>query len=167
MRDERAAPSTTAAPAASLTTAPAVPSSSAASADTSAASSFTGGGQQDEAAVKAAWIEFFDGNTPANRKVALLQNGSTFAQYLAAESTSPLAKHASATVASVGITSAGQATAHYAISLAGKEALPDQIGTAIRIGGAWKVGQEGFCALLKLQEQTPPPCVAGTSSPSA
>ena len=109
------------------------------------------------AQVRAAWTDFFAGSTPASKKVALLQDGSSFAQVIDAQASSPLAKGASVTVSSVHIAS-GTATVHYALDLNGKPALTNQTGKAVLVGSTWKVSDASFCSLLALQGQRPSAC---------
>jgi hypothetical protein len=158
---------TATAPVVTLTSAPSVvpsvPSSSAASAGATGSAS-----AQDEAAIKAAWIEFFNGKTPAQRKIGLVEDGQQLAQYINGQAGSALAQQVQATVSSVHVTSPDRATVVFSILIAGQPALSNETGTAVREGGQWKVGLISFCGLLQLQGQTPPQCAsASAASPSA
>src|SRR5579875_3766087 len=75
-----------------------------------------------------------------------------------AQSKSPLAAHTSAQVSEVSLTSPTTATVTYTILLAGKPALKNVKGTAVKTDGKWQVGDQSFCQLLKLQGTTPPGC---------
>jgi hypothetical protein len=108
--------------------------------------------------VKRNWIAFFDGSTPASRKVALLQNGQQFAPLIQAEANSPLARQTAVTVSKVTLLSATRANVVYTITLAGQPALKNQVGTAVLVGKTWEVSDQSFCALLGLEGATPPAC---------
>lgn len=112
------------------------------------------------AEVRADWTAFFSGTTPAQRKIALLQNGQTFAALITAQARSPMATSSSAKVLSVALTGSSSAKVGYSILLAGKPALSNQSGTAVLQGGTWKVGDASFCSLLALQNggKAPAPC---------
>jgi len=107
------------------------------------------------------WQTFFNGATPATRKIALLQNGQQFATVLTAQAASPLAKAGTAQVTAVKVTSPTTATVTYSIVENGQVALPDQKGQAVLDGGVWKVSAPSFQALLKLEQGMT------SSSPSA
>jgi predicted small lipoprotein YifL len=111
-----------------------------------------------EPQIKKVWTEFFSSGTPPSAKVALLQNGQRFAPVIEAQSKSPLAAHTSATVSEVTLTGPSTASVTYTILLAGKPALRNVKGTAVKANGKWQVGDQSFCALLKLQGTTPPGC---------
>jgi hypothetical protein len=110
------------------------------------------------AQISAAWTAFFAGTTPAARKQALLQSGHAFAAVLAAQSRSAMARSTSVTVSAVHMVAAGVARVIYTILLSGKPALPNQIGTAVRSGGRWRVSASSFCGLLALEGQHPAAC---------
>ena len=107
------------------------------------------------------WQTFFDGATPATRKIALLQNGQQFATVITAQAASPLAKASQAQVTAVKVTSPTTATVTYSIVENGQVALPGQKGQAVLDGGVWKVSAPSFQALLKLEQGQ------ASSSPSA
>jgi len=46
----------------------------------------------------------------------------------------------------------------YTITLGGQPALKNQTGTAVRVGGTWKVSDKSFCALLSLEGTKPSVC---------
>jgi hypothetical protein len=104
------------------------------------------------------WTTFFAGTTPAPKKVQLLQNGQQFAAIIKAQAGSSLARQTRVTVTKVTFVSSTRAKVVYTIYLAGKPALKNQIGLAVRVGGTWKVGDASFCALLALEGSKPPPC---------
>lgn len=111
------------------------------------------------AQVKADWIAFFSGTTPAARKIALVQDGSDFAKVIDSQSTSGMAKSVAAKVTKVVIArSQKTATVHYSITIGGKPALVNQVGQALKQDGVWKVGAQSFCALLAMEGTKPPIC---------
>ncbi len=103
-------------------------------------------------------MTFFDGSTPAARKVALLQNGQRFAPIIQAEANSPLAKQTKVVVSKVTLEGTTRAKVLYTITLAGQPALSNQTGTGVLEGGTWHVSDQSFCALVSLQGATPPAC---------
>ena len=107
------------------------------------------------------WRTFFNGATPAARKIALLQNGQQFATTIQAQASSPLAKASQAQVTAVTVTSPTAAAVTYSIVENGQVALPGQKGQAVLEGGVWKVSAPSFQALLKLEQGQ------ASSSPSA
>ena len=112
----------------------------------------------DKAAVTANWEAFFNPATPIVRKIALLQNGERFAKVIAAEAASPITKSAGAIVSKVTLTSMTEANVGYSLTLGGKPALVGMQGSAVLLGGVWKVGSGSFCALVALQQVKAPAC---------
>lgn len=108
--------------------------------------------------IATAWTEFFRGTTPADRKEQLLEDGETFAAIIDARADSPIAQQTTATVSTVSLTAARQAAVRYTVLIAGKPALVDQLGVAVRIDDAWKVSKSTFCQLLALEGSAPPAC---------
>ena len=115
------------------------------------------------ALITANWETFFNGNTAAAKRIAVLQNGQTFASIIQAQSGSSLAKSASAKVLKVAVTSSTQAAVTYNVLLSGTMALPDQIGTAVYQDGTWKVGDVSFCGLLALEGGGKAPSVCSSA----
>ncbi|HXR22554.1 MAG TPA: hypothetical protein VN786_08370 [Acidimicrobiales bacterium] len=115
--------------------------------------------------IKTDWVTFFAGTTSVKQKIALLQNGQSFAGVIKSQASSPtiapLAKSVTATVASVTLTSATKAKVKYSLDLGGKPALSNQTGIAVLQKGTWKVGDQSFCALLALEGTTAPGCPKG------
>lgn len=103
------------------------------------------------AAIKANWAAFFNAKTPNARRAQLLEDGQQFAAALQAQSTSPFASTASATVTKVSLTSASQANVTYTILVGGAPVLKNQAGVAVYQDGLWKVGAKSFCGLLTLE----------------
>jgi hypothetical protein len=136
----------------SASAAPPVPSPTATSSGGSGGSGATG-------VIKANWEEFFSGKTGAAQKIALLQNGQTFASVIQAQAGTTLASGASAVVTAVVVESASTATVSYNVDLNGTPALSNQTGTAVYQDSVWKVGDVSFCALLTLENGGKAPSV--------
>jgi hypothetical protein len=140
-----AAPSS-AASASSASSAPSAPASSPASSPSGAAA-----GGNATAQIKTNWEAFFNGQTPAAKKIKLLEDGQKFAAVINAQAGSGLASSAGAKVTAVVVNSSTKATVSYDITLSGATALANQTGTAVYQDGTWKVGDVSFCQLLKLE----------------
>ena len=108
--------------------------------------------------IKTDWIAFFAGSTSAKRKIALLQNGQSFAAIIEGQASSPMARSVTATVAAVTLTSPTKAKVRYSLDLGGKPALTNQVGVAVLQDKTWKVGDQSFCALLALEQVKSPAC---------
>jgi hypothetical protein len=111
------------------------------------------------ALITANWEKFFNAKTPIAQRVALLQNGSTFASVIKAQAGSGLAATATAKVSKVTLTSSKQAKVTYSILIGGSPALANQSGVAVYQGGTWKVGLASFCGLLTLENSGKTPAV--------
>lgn len=109
--------------------------------------------------ITANWEKFFSAKTPVAQRVALLQNGLTFASVIRAQAGSGLAATASAKVTKVIMTSSKQATVKYSILIGGSPALANQSGVAVYQDGTWKVGLASFCGLLTLENSGKTPSV--------
>ena len=109
------------------------------------------------AEITANWEKFFNSSTPTSQRVALLQNGSTFAT--AISGLSGLVSKLGAKVTNVTLNSATTATVTYNLTAGGSSLLTGQTGTAVLENGVWKVGDASLCGLLKL--------VPGGTVPSA
>jgi hypothetical protein len=118
-------------------------------------------GGQAEAQIKKVWTEFFSPSTSASTKISLLENGQQFAMVINAQQSSPLAKESAAQVSQVKLTNPQTATVTYTVTLAGKPALKNTTGTAVKSGGNWLVSAASFCQLLKLEGTAPPSCPKG------
>jgi hypothetical protein len=110
------------------------------------------------AKIAADWEAFFSGSTTASRKIALVQDGSSFAKIIESQSTSPIAKSVTAKISRVVVDSKNTATVRYSLNLGGKPALTNQKGEAVLQGGTWKVGARSFCSLLALEQVKLPVC---------
>ena len=134
-----------------------------ASASTKGASKTNAAGASAKSAIIADWEAFFSGKTPVKRKIALVQDGSAFAQVIESqEKNNPLTSSTSAKVLSVTITGSN-AVVRYTIDLGGKPALANQKGEAVLQAGTWKVGSQSFCALLLLEGTKAGACPAPKS----
>jgi purine-cytosine permease-like protein len=109
------------------------------------------------AEITANWEKFFNSSTPTAQRVALLQNGSTFAT--AISGLSGLVSKLGAKVTNVTLNSATTATVTYNLTAGGSSLLTGQTGKAVLENGVWKVGDASLCGLLKL--------VPGGTVPSA
>jgi len=106
------------------------------------------------------WAAFFGGQTPPERKIALLQDGSNFATVINAQASSPMAKSVRVTVSKVDNVTATIASVHYDIYLGSTKALGGVTGNAVLQDGVWKVGDSSFCALLALEGTKTSACPA-------
>lgn len=113
---------------------------------------------ETKAAIRQSWEAFFDGSTPAAKRVSLLENGEQFAKTIAAIDSSPLAKQASAMVTSVTIDGPTTATVTFSLLLSGTPVLRGIKGAAVFVDGTWKVGIASFCTLAALQGAAPKAC---------
>jgi hypothetical protein len=111
------------------------------------------------AQITANWEAFFNGQTPAAKKISLLENGQKFASVINAQAGSGIATSAGAKVTKVVVNSPAKATVNYDITLGGTTALANQTGTAVYQDGMWKVGDVSFCQLLKLENAGTAPSV--------
>jgi len=112
-----------------------------------------------KAQITSNWEAFFNGQTSAAKKIALLENGQKFASVINAQAGSGLAGSAGAKVTAVVVNSPTKATVSYDITLSGTTALANQTGTAVYQNGTWKVGDVSFCQLLKLENAGTAPSV--------
>lgn len=114
-------------------------------------------------AITANWEAFFSAKTPVKRKIALVQDGSAFAQVIHGQAGNSLAATATAKVSSVKI-KGDTAAVTYTIYVGGQPALKNQKGEALLQGGTWKVGAESFCGLLSLEGTKVPACKAASKA---
>lgn len=100
------------------------------------------------------WTTFFE--EPA-AQAPLLQRSATFSRQLAALRQSVLAHKLRVHVQRV-VVHGDTATVTYTLRVAGKAVLRNAEGTAVRVGGRWRVGVASFCRLLALAGSTPDAC---------
>lgn len=110
------------------------------------------------AAIRNAYIRFFNPATSVAESMALLQDGTAFRATLDQQAKSSFAKTASVKVSKVTINSANKATVVYTLLLSGSPVLSNQMGFAVQEGGAWKVSGLTFCGLLSAQGKPPAVC---------
>jgi hypothetical protein len=139
----------TSSPTSSASTATSQPATSSAPATGGPSEPATGAGAT--AAIKANWVAFFNPKTPTARRIALLEHGDLFAAVIKGQAGSPLAALATARVDKVTLTGTEHAGVVYDILTGGQVALANQNGVAVYEDGIWKVGDESFCGLLKLE----------------
>jgi|SRR5215472_7455275 len=149
-----AASPSSAPPSSATASSPAVTSSSAVASSPGQAASGNA-----KAQITSNWEAFFNGQTSAAKKIALLENGQKFASVINAQAGSGLASSAGAKVTAVVVNSPTKATVSYDITLSGATALANQTGTAVYQNGTWKVGDVSFCQLLKLENAGTAPSV--------
>jgi hypothetical protein len=115
----------------------------------SSATAASGGSAAAIAQIKANWVKFFSSSTPNSERVALLQNGQSFASSIKSFAANPLAADVTSKVDSVTLTSATLASVKYDLTAAGTSVASGQTGSAVLQNGVWKVGDDIFCGLLK------------------
>jgi len=125
---------------------------------TAAATSTATTPAQQKAAIERVWTAFFSSKTSPQQRAMYLQNGAKFEQAIREQSKSPLAQQVSSTVKSVTLQGPADAKVVYSIDLAGKPALKNQTGTAVKVNGLWQVGDDSFCKLLGLGGKVPAGC---------
>lgn len=106
------------------------------------------------AAITANWKTVFNGKAPLSRRLALVQNGQQVAAFVQAQAKTSFGQAATgstATVSSVIISSPAQATVHWDLDLLGTPLLKNQVGSAVYLGGVWKVSIASFCGLAYLE----------------
>jgi hypothetical protein len=160
--------STSSAPPAATTSAAAPASTTAAPASSSAAPSAAASGEDsnipagltgDAKTVATNWATFFDASQPTATRLALLENGSKFAEVLAGQSSNPQGKETSAQVTAVTV-AGSSASVTWSLLLAGTPVLKGQKGQAILNNGTWQVADSSFCGLLAMQPPVPAACKA-------
>jgi hypothetical protein len=103
-----------------------------------------------EQQVRENWEKFFSPGTPTSQKAGLLENGDQLQPLLLAFSGDQRVGHVEAEVSKVDLTSAGEATVTYSLTLDGATAVPGATGTAVLQDGVWKVSVKSLCALIAL-----------------
>jgi hypothetical protein len=111
-----------------------------------------------KAEVRSNWTAFFDGSTPAEQWIGLLQDGDRFASLVRTVNASPVAAQLSADVTSVELTGDSTARVTYTVLLGERRVLEGVKGTSVLVGDVWKVGIDSFCQLLTLQGLAPKAC---------
>ena len=109
------------------------------------------------ARITANWERFFSAGTPLAEREGLLENGPSLEQALVTRAKDPLQAQAQARVTGVQLTGPDRATVTYDMLLNGAVALPGASGTAVLVGGVWKVTAQSFCSLVTLGTTAPVP----------
>ncbi|MEC3914750.1 hypothetical protein [Nocardia sp. CDC160] len=120
-------------------------------------------------AVRSTFEKFFDSSLPVDQKMALLENGQAFTETLEHQAHSAIAGGASASVSEVVGDGPGRAAVTFTIKKHGIPLLLNRHGTALEIGGSWKVAASTFCDLLRIEGGVPAVCdatPATTTQPS-
>jgi hypothetical protein len=123
-----------------------------------ASGTFSSANSAAVASIKKDWTTFFAGTTSAKAKIALLQNGPSFATIIEGQASSSMAESVKAKVSAVTLTSATKAKVRYSLTLGGEPALTNQTGVAVLQDKTWKVGDQSFCGLLALEQVKTPAC---------
>jgi hypothetical protein len=137
-----------------ITSASVTPSSPAASPSATAPAGPKAGSPQATAAIKTAWVKFFNAKTPIPQRLALLQDGSKFTSAIGAFSASPMAASITGEVATLKYTSATTAKVTYNLLAGGNPVARAIPGTAVLQDGTWKLGDDVFCGLLSLAKNS-------------
>ncbi|HVS67452.1 MAG TPA: hypothetical protein VHE56_02785 [Mycobacteriales bacterium] len=104
------------------------------------------------AAIKTTWTTFFHSGADPTAAAALLENGDQLAGAIrvATKLQHQQKIKEDAEVVSVVFTSPTAATVTYNLLSHGQSLLPNATGTAVLVGGQWKVSQQTFCTLVLL-----------------
>lgn len=102
------------------------------------------------------WTAFFSSKTTVAQKVALLQDGSKFATFIAAEVKNPLAAGLSASVSKVAV-HGSTATVTWSVQV-GTQKLSPGPGQAVLVAGKWLISEATFCNLAQLEGKPPAGC---------
>jgi len=110
---------------------------------------------QNKAAITKVFTEFFDGKNPdLNAKLQKLDDPAKYqalyTKFANDPTTGPQLAGTSITVTNVDLKSDGTAEVTYTLNLNGTPALMDQLGTAVQVGGEWRVAGTTFCDLAAL-----------------
>ena len=121
-------------------------------------------GGNAKAQITANWEAFFNGQTPAAKKISLLQNGPKFAAVINAQAGFRPGQRGGCQGDRGGGELRHQGHGdlrHHAERR--RRRCGNQTGTAVYQGGIWKVGDVSFCQLLKLENagSAPSVCTAG------
>ncbi|MGV9674950.1 hypothetical protein ACWDSJ_06705 [Nocardia sp. NPDC003482] len=101
---------------------------------------------------------FFDGHSPTDEKIDLVENGRAFADTLRARADAPIVKGTTAIVERVAETAPDHADITFTLVVNGKPALTGQQGAAVRAGAIWRVTAKTFCAVLVFEGNSAPIC---------
>ena len=120
------------------------------------------------AAVRHAYVTFFDYRTARATSQSLLQDGRAFTAQIAQNAKTAKVQKPSVTVSSVELVSEHTAKVIFTLSVGGSPVLPHTSGYAVLEDGRWKVAGQTFCALIGLNGSHPAVCSdpAATTLPS-
>jgi hypothetical protein len=114
------------------------------------------------AAITQTWTAFFNYQSSAAQRQALLEDGSTLGQAMAMGDRLAKKEKLQETVKvhTVTLTDSAHATVSYDILSHGSVILPGSTGTAVLVNGKWLVSKQSFCGLIELGAggQTIPGC---------
>ncbi len=113
------------------------------------------------------WETFFASSTPVKQKIPLLQHGDEFASAVRSLSMSLLAHDVEARPLAITLQGTTKATVLYNLLQHGTTALTNEKGTAVLVGGEWKVSDAAFCRLLDFAGQSPSACKSVASATPA
>ncbi|MBV9487313.1 MAG: hypothetical protein JO246_14805 [Frankiaceae bacterium] len=124
----------------------------------------TAGGQAP--AITQTWTTFFNYQTSAADRQALLEDGASLGKAMAMGDKFAKAQHLEETVnvKHISLDDATHASVSYDILSHGTVLLPDATGTAVQINGEWLVAKQSFCGLIELGAggKTVPGCSAAS-----
>ncbi|OJF79469.1 hypothetical protein NS14008_09985 [Nocardia seriolae] len=124
-------------------------------------------GEVSAAEVKAVtdtFERFFDSSISVDQKTALLENGQAFTETLEHQAHSAVAGGATASVSAVAGDGPQRAAVTFTIKKHGIPLLPNRHGTALELGGSWKVAAATFCDLLRIEGGVPAACDAAAAT---
>ncbi len=104
------------------------------------------------------WGTFFGPTASLQTRENLLQNGSEFAQIISSEFAALGQESFSSTINSTNLTSTTAANVVYTGTLGGQVVLKNEAGSAVKVGGVWKVSDATLCQLLALDGSKPAVC---------
>jgi hypothetical protein len=104
------------------------------------------------------WQTFFGPTASLQNRENLLQNGSQFAQIIGSEFAALGQESFSSTINNISLTSTTAANVVYTGTLGGQVVLKNEAGSAVKVGGVWKVSDATLCQLLALDGSKPAVC---------
>jgi hypothetical protein len=107
-----------------------------------------------KAEITKAWETFFNPAIPSEQKSDIVENYAGLKPLLDEQKNNPQAQMIKAAVKDVTLQGEANATVTYDIvnTQTNEPLLPNASGQAVKQGGKWKVSQQTFCSLLKLQD---------------
>jgi hypothetical protein len=111
-----------------------------------------------KAEIDSNWKTFFGPTASLQTRENLLQNGSQFAQIISSEFAALGQESFSSAINSTSLTSTTAANVVYTGTLGGQVVLKNEAGSAVKVGGVWKVSDATLCQLLALDGSKPAVC---------